>query len=291
MAYRSGRAAIQLYPGAAAEAEDLRMRSQAQLTAHLFGTFRVTIDGTPVDTVSGRRTRNLLAYLLAHRRLPVPRDVLMDVFWPTSRPEAARNSLHVALSGVRQALRAAHPQPVIERPFDAYQIVPSIDVWIDVEVFERACRAGRRADRAGDRAAAVREYEAACQLYEGDFLADEPYAEWAAPMREALRFEGVAAQSRLIETYIERSAFGPAALLGRRVLAIDPCNEQVHRQLMICYAEAGLRHLALAQYQRLAAALRDTFQVRPAAETSALYQSLRQPVTLRHTARPLLRTA
>ncbi|HEX2355231.1 MAG TPA: hypothetical protein VHI50_02055, partial [Micromonosporaceae bacterium] len=66
MAHRSGRAAIQLKPGPAAEAEDVGMRSQAQLTAHLFGTFRVTIDGTPVDTVSSRRTRNLLAYLLAH---------------------------------------------------------------------------------------------------------------------------------------------------------------------------------------------------------------------------------
>ena len=35
----------------------------------------------------------------------MPRDVLMDVFWRDAEPEAARDSLHVALSGVRRALR------------------------------------------------------------------------------------------------------------------------------------------------------------------------------------------
>jgi DNA-binding SARP family transcriptional activator len=248
------------------------------LTAHFLGTFRVSIDGTPVDTASSRRTRNLLAYLLTHRRVAVPRDVLMDVFWPTAHPDAARNSLHVALSGVRQALRAASPRPVIERRFDAYQIVSSIGVWTDIEQFEIACRAGRRADRTGDSSAAAREYEAAGQLYDGDFLANDPYVDWASPVRERLRLEAIDVQSRLVEIYIARNDHGPAALLARRILAIDPCNERVHRRLMTCYAATGLRHLALAQYVRLATELRDTFQVRPSAETSALYQSLRQPV-------------
>ncbi|HEY3010820.1 MAG TPA: BTAD domain-containing putative transcriptional regulator [Micromonosporaceae bacterium] len=254
------------------------MAAHAVLTAYFLGTFRVSIDGVPVDTASSRRTRNMLAYLVAHRRPPVPRDVLMDVFWPTAHPDAARNSLHVALSGVRQVLRAAYPHPVIERRFGAYQLVPLIGVWTDLEQFEVACRSGRRADRAGDERAAAREYEAACQLYDGDFLADDPYAEWACPVRERLRLDAVDIQSRLVEIYIARGDHGPAALLARRILAIDPCNERVHCSLMTCYAATGLRHLALAQYVRLATALRDTFQVRPSAETSALYQSLRQPV-------------
>ena len=64
----------------------------------------IAVDGSVIDTSSSRRTRNLLAYLVTHRDKPVPRDVLMDVFWPHASPEAARNSLHVALSGVRRTL-------------------------------------------------------------------------------------------------------------------------------------------------------------------------------------------
>jgi DNA-binding SARP family transcriptional activator len=252
------------------------MATPAALTAHFFGTFRVSVDGTPVDTGSSRRTRNMLAYLLAYRRSAVPRDVLMDVFWPAAVPDAARNCLHVALTGVRQALRAASPLTVVERRFDTYRINDALSVWTDVEQFELACAAGRRADAAGDPATAIRCYETACQLYEGDFLADEPYADWAVATRDALRLEAVETQSRLVERYIDRGAYGPAALLGRRILAIDPCNEPVHRRLMACYAAAGLRHLALAQYQRLAVALWDAFQVRPSAETVELYDRLRQ---------------
>ena len=63
---------------------------------------------------------------------------------------------------------------VIERRFDTYRIDAAAQVWTDVEEFERTCRAGRRADLAGDRAGAERQFEAAEQLYQGDFLADEP---------------------------------------------------------------------------------------------------------------------
>ena len=80
-----------------------------------------------------------------------------------------------------------------------------------VEEFERTCRAGRRADLAGDRATAERHFEAAVQLYQGDFLADEPYAEWAAAIRDALRQQAIEMQSRLVEMYADRGDHGPAA--------------------------------------------------------------------------------
>jgi DNA-binding SARP family transcriptional activator len=150
------------------------------------GIFRLVIDGVVVDTASSRRIRHLLAYLLTHRRAPVARDVLMDVFWPDATPAAARNNLHVALSGVRQVLRTAGPHIVVERRFGSYRIAGSAAVWTDVEQFESVREAGIRAVSRGNHQAARQSYEIACQLYEGDFLADEPYLEWATPIRETL---------------------------------------------------------------------------------------------------------
>lgn len=246
------------------------------LTAHFLGAFRVTVDGSLVNTVSSRRTRNLIAYLLAHRRAPVPRDVLMEAFWPGADPRSARNRLHVALNGARRALRAATPEPVIERHFDTYRIAGLIKVWIDVEQFEQTCAAGAAADRAGDAAEATRQYEAACQLYRGDFLADEPYTEWALARKDGLRLLAVDILSRLVEIYADRHEYGLACLLARRILTIDPCNEQVHQRLMRCYAGSGQRHLALMQYHQVAEALWNNLRVRPSAETAALYEQLRQ---------------
>jgi DNA-binding SARP family transcriptional activator len=235
------------------------------------------INGVEVDTASRRRSRDVLAYLLAHGPRPVPQEVFMDVFWPAAEPDAARNNLHVSLSLVRRALGAAWPEPVIERRFAGYRIGDQVKVWSDVEHFEASCNAGRSADRAGDRETALRSYEAACQLYEGDFMAEEPYTEWAASPRERLRLQAVEIQTRLLDLYLERADYGPAILLGRQTLTLDPCNERVHRRLMTCYSEAGQRHMALSQYRRMAAALWEAFQVHPSADSTALYSSLRHP--------------
>jgi SARP family transcriptional regulator, regulator of embCAB operon len=247
------------------------------MRAYLFGELRLVVNGRLAGVPAGRRSRNVLAYLLLHGDAPVPQEVLMDTFWPDARPAAARNSLHVALSGARRALREATTEPIIERRFDAYRIAPAAELWTDVDEFERGCEGGRRAIAAGDGHAAIRRFEAALLLMRGDFLADDPGGDWAATRREALRATAIEARGRLVTLYAGAGDYGPAATLGRRVLADDPCNEDVHRALMLCYAGTGLRHLALLQFRDLAGALWDQLRVRPTAETIALYERLRRP--------------
>jgi SARP family transcriptional regulator, regulator of embCAB operon len=246
------------------------------LIAGFFGGFGVTLAGQRVDTWSSRRTRTVLAYLVAHHRRAIRRDELLEVFWPGAEPSAARNRLHVALNGVRQVLRAASPEPVIERHVDTYHFTDSVEVHTDIEDFESNYAAARRAEHKGDIDVAVPNYEAACQLYEGDFLADDLYIEWTIAPREAFRLQAIEALARLMEFYMLQRQYGPATVLGRRILSMDPCNEPVHQYLMRCYAESGQRHLALAQYQRLTTVLWDTFRIRPSHESTELYQQLSQ---------------
>ncbi|WP_433305985.1 AfsR/SARP family transcriptional regulator [Actinoplanes sp. CA-030573] len=247
------------------------------LMARFLGSFRVTVDDVAVDTASRRRTRQLLAYLLANRRAPAHRDVLADTFWPDATPAAARNNLHVTLSHLRRALRDAHPAAVIERRYDTYRIGGAVTVWTDLEQFAAYRSEGARAERRGDACAAIRAYEAAGQLYEGEFLTDQPYADWAVPLREALRLDMIDVQGRLIERHLERGAPGTATILARRLLEIDPCNEGVHRQLMACYAAAGQRHLALSQYHRLVEVLWTRLRVTPSARTTEYFRQLCHP--------------
>jgi DNA-binding SARP family transcriptional activator len=247
-----------------------------RIRAYLLGDVRVIVNGRLAETPS-RHGRDLLVYLLLHRVAAVPRDVLIDTFWPRARPAAGRNRLHVVLAGVRKTLREASAEPVVERCGEAYRIAPAAEVWTDADEFERYCRAGRRADGGGDATEALRQYEAAGLLFRGEFLADRPYADWAAPRREALRSVALEAQSRLVQLHTGRGEHGAAATLARRILTEDPCNETVHRALMLCYARTGLRHLALLQYQQLVTILWADLRVRPAAATTELYERLRRP--------------
>jgi DNA-binding SARP family transcriptional activator len=254
-----------------------RHDNSSGLVVQYLGPFRVTLDGTRVGTTGSRRTRSMLAYLAAHRRSAVPRDVLMQVFWPEAGQAAARNNLHVALSGVRQVLRSASSRSVVERVGEAYRIAETVPVWTDVDAFEAAILAGQRGERAGDRLTALRCYERCTQLYQDDFLAEDPYLDWAAGPRDRYRLRAVEAQTRLLGLYLDSAEYGPAVLLGRRILATDPGNETVHRYLMAAYAATGYRHLALAQYECAAVTLRRMFGVRPSGETLSLYERLRHP--------------
>ncbi|MET3423239.1 DNA-binding SARP family transcriptional activator [Actinoplanes tereljensis] len=247
-----------------------------RIRAYLLGDVQVIVNGRLVETPS-RHGRDLVLYLLLHREAAVPRDVLIDTFWPRARPAAGRNRLHVVLAGARKTLREASAEPVIERRGEGYRIAPAAEVWTDADEFERCCRAGRRADGGGDAAEALRQYEAAGLLLRGEFLADRPYAEWAAPRRAALRAVALEAQSRLLLLHTGRGEHGAAAALARRILSEDPCNEGAHRALMLSYAVTGLRHLALLHYQELVTTLWSDLRVRPAAETTDLYERLRRP--------------
>ena len=109
------------------------------LSARFLGGFWVTIDHVAVPLGSSRRTRALLAFLIDRGARPVPRDVLMEAFWPASTPEAARNSLHVAMCGVRKALAQVWTGVVIECRGDTYRLSDEIDVWTDVAELERRC--------------------------------------------------------------------------------------------------------------------------------------------------------
>jgi DNA-binding SARP family transcriptional activator len=75
----------------------------ARLTLSLSGPLQVTLDDQPVTGLVYAKVRALLAYLLVEAR-PHGRDALAEFFWPGQSTAAARRSLRVALTTLRQAI-------------------------------------------------------------------------------------------------------------------------------------------------------------------------------------------
>ena len=115
------------------------------------------------------------------------RESLMTVFWPDAAPGAARNSLNVAIHGLRRSLRAvAGDHPVVLYRDGCYFLDPAVDLWVDIEAFEDLVTSARRHLAGGDPAAAQAGFHAAAGLYHGEFLADNPHERWAQVTREHL---------------------------------------------------------------------------------------------------------
>jgi len=107
-------------------------------------------------------------------------------------------------------------------------------------------------------------------LYGGDYLPDDPYADWAAPTRARLRRQYLDLLLHLAALCGACGELDEAEDALRRVLATEPGHEDAAATLMGLLAAAGRRGDALRVYQALATALEDDLAVTPAAEIMAL---------------------
>jgi len=249
--------------------------SENSVIAQMLGTFNIVIQDQPIKLPASRGL-TLLKYLMLHHKQATPREVLMDIFWPDSDPDAARNNLNVAMHSLRQVLRSATENPIIRFEDGAYSLVPDMELWLDVEEFEHCVKEGRRLEARHQLTAAVTEYEIAVNLYRGDFLADNPYENWTVVDRERLRVAYLDTLDRLSQIYLNQERYTACVSLCQLILTRDRCREDAHSMLMRCYSRLGQDHLALRQYQTCVEALRMELDVTPAPETTKLYELIRQ---------------
>jgi DNA-binding SARP family transcriptional activator len=241
----------------------------------LLGQFRVQMADLPLADWSNSRARSIFKYLVIHRDQAIQREVLMDTFWPSASPESARNNLNVAMHNLRAALHSTTAHPFVLFRDGAYQLDPSLALWVDVDEFEKHVQEGHRLEADGDPAGAMDEYEAGVDLYSGDFLSDDPYEEWPVLIRERLRVSYLDTLDRLSQMYFLRDEYNACITLCQLILGNDACREDAHCRLMRCYSRLGQDHLALRQYQVCVDALRAELDVNPAPVTISLYEKIR----------------
>lgn len=247
------------------------------LTVYCLGAFQVYLDDQPIGEWVSGKGQLIFKYLVTHRERPVPKEVLMDLFWPEANAEAARNNLNVAISGLRRALRQHHAgfSHVVFHN-DAYLLNPELDVWVDVEEFSQHYRAGQRYELAGEVALAMQEYQLAEAFWQGEYLADDRYEDWPRAQRQRLQEEYLDLLDRLSRYHLEQQHYESCLVLCNKMLGLDSCHEEAHRRLMRCYAQQGHHHLALRQYHLCVAALKRELDVPPDQPTQALYAQIRR---------------
>jgi DNA-binding SARP family transcriptional activator len=194
----------------------------------------------------------------------VAKEILMELFWPDSTPDSARNNLNVVIYGLRQTLRELDPSfSHLLFQDDCYLFNPELDVWIDVDAFEERVKIAQKLESEQGLSVAIKEYAAAEALYQGEFFEEDRYEEWLAPQRQTLQATYLEVLDHLCRYYLEQSDHAGASTMGKKILSFDPCHEGAHRYLMDCYCEQGQPHLALRQYHLCVEALQNELNVSP----------------------------
>lgn len=263
-------------------AEPLPARSQTTVPLAIYGLgrFRIFTNGKPLADRAFRRRRSLeiLKILLTHYGTRLHRDELVELLWPDELPKAAERSVKVAIHYLRRALATNGGQQTREfilTQNGGYAFNTEAVHFFDVQAFLAACAQTQQAAVAGNGEAAVTAGTAAMELYRGDFLQEEPYADWAALRRETLRDALIKTLKYTAAAHTYLNAWDAAVHVLTRALEIDDAQEDVHRRLMELYWRMGRRDEAIRQYHLCKRALARALDLKPELETTALLQTIR----------------
>jgi len=249
---------------------------------YTLGSLRVYRGATLLFDESWRNkpAKSVFKALLAARGQRHPKERLAEDVWPETDAESVLNRLRVAVCDLRRQLgdaKARHTSNnadgLIIQQDGAYVFDPGNVCWTDVQAFDDAVRRGRQLARQGRIDDALASYRDADELYQGDYLADDPYSDSSMAERERLRQAYLTMLDEMASLYEQQGDMGEAVSCCRRILRLEPWREEAARRLMDYLARAGRRGEAVRVFGRCRQALESEGVVLSAA-TEQLWQRI-----------------
>lgn len=241
----------------------------APLRVHTLGWFSVQVGARKLlyADLRQRRAGELLALLLSSSGYSLTAEQASEALAPESDPKTGRGVVHKAVSELRRALEPELPdRRFSSRYLDAadgrltLRLPPSS--WVDFQIFQDAFRKG--------------DFEHAAALYEGEYLAEYRYADWAICLRESLAQDYQTTLLRLAERAAVAADWSKALELARRLLRLDPWNEAASLIAMQAHQALGDIPAALRIYRRLEKTLLGELGLAPGKKIQELAQSMKK---------------
>jgi DNA-binding SARP family transcriptional activator len=244
----------------------------------LFGCPRVSRNPDGAEVKLTRIVQILLAYLLLQRQRSHSREVLAGTLWSDNGQKSARACLNTALWRLRNAIEGyAHPDSpfLLMTQHGEVRFNSSSSYWLDVEVFENLLDRLPSHTSQGVDEAQIQQAEQAVALYQGDLM-EGYYEDWILRERERLRNRYLSSLAYLMSAHRLNRNLEASLEYGNKILQQEPLREEIHREMMRLYAQAGQRALAIQQYEMCRTVLKDELDISPMPETERLFRTITQ---------------
>ncbi len=237
-----------------------RMMFAPVLQIFLFGEPHLEYEGQRISLPQRESLLRLFVRLTLQAGQTLARKQLAFSLWPDVPESEALANLRRQLYLLRHILPAEMQGLLLVLPQSVcWQNSPLC--WIDVNEFEQS-------------GASLEALEQAVALYRGDLALGVDDDDFLIARREALRNRYLNFLKKLAEGYFERGEFARALERARRLIALEPWDEEAVRLKMTLEAQTGNRAAAVATYQNLARELERELDTQPTPETMALYSDI-----------------
>jgi DNA-binding SARP family transcriptional activator len=249
--------------------------STRPLEIRLLGRFQVLRHGheLPATTFGGRLPRTIVRVLAVRRGALVPRDVLADILWGEVAPADPDANLDVLVHRARRAL--VDPELIITGS-SGYALADDGRVHVDAEAFRAAVLEGRQHAARNEDASALRAFQGALDVWSGEPLAEDFYADWAQPHRlelQRLQLEALEAGARAA---LRLGDPPQATQLAEMAIVRDPLREPARLLFMEALAAAGDRAGALHAFNEMQRLFAEELGAQVSVEAIALHDRLRR---------------
>lgn len=229
------------------------------------------------DAWTTRRSRDIFCYIATSKHRRVPKDVLIEAFWPDEDPAVVEKNFHPTISHIRKALnsRQSLKQNFLIFRDGAYQLNPELSYSIDSEEFERLIAEAEVAKREKDAVRFRGSLEAAHALYRGEFMSGD-YDDWAEERRSFYAEQFIRVLSALSKLSFSEKRWSAALKYAGEVLKDDPFREDIHRLVMKTHAAQSKPASVKKHFEDLQLLLKKELGIEPSPETRKLYKELAQ---------------
>ncbi len=235
---------------------------------NLLGEFQcLDNDGQPLK-FSGAKDQGVMATLALSDNYSCTRSRIIDLLWSDRGKEQAGASLRQSLWSLKKALA--------ENAEDLFQVERK-RIGLNPDLIETDLAEFNQLIDLQDN----QSLEKAVTLYRGDLLEglviqDREWEEWLMLEREGLRTKLAEMLCTLIGRFAKESNIKKLIEIGRRLIDLDPFNEEGHRALMQGYAESNQRAQALKQFELCRELLRRELDTAPSASIQDLYRLIKE---------------
>lgn len=242
------------------------------LKIRMLGDIEITHGNSSLLPKLSSKSIAIIALLLGHANHKMTRERIASMLWADSF-ETANYNLRYNLWNLKKVIPQDKGEDFIISTKEACGINPAYRFSSDVTRLERVDAAAmERMDTAS-----LRQVKAQLQ---GEFMDQfyirdsEAFNDWTLFERAKYQKLYVQCLNILLTRYTEEESLDLTVEILEEMLLVNPYDEETHYRLMEAYVRKGSRYLAILQYKKCNALLREELNIVPQQKIKELYASI-----------------
>ena len=251
------------------------------LSIKTFGKFLVFRKGSNHKEIKweGSKPRLLLKSIIIHGKKEIPKEVLIEDVWPESSGDSGEKKFKINLYRLRKVL-----EPNANKELGYFYIklengFVSLDsqlICLDVDDFLKCYDQGNQCRNKNQPEKALSFYKTAETLYQGDFLANDPYMDWIDQKRNELKAKYMDLLKKTAKIYSEKNEINAAISYLKKIIQTDPVMESAYRDMMVLYSKTGRDNSAIQIYKQCKTTMHKEIGTDPDRKTVEIYEKIKK---------------